>query len=112
MTQYNKLIRDRIVEIIESDGLEYKTRVLEDAEFKQELLKKIVEESNEVLEAGNNREELVKEIGDVLEVIDAIVDAFELDKNEVEKVRLERKEKRGGFENRIFLEEMEEKKTD
>lgn len=112
MTQYNKLIRDRIVEIIESDGLEYKTRVLEDAEFKQELLKKIVEESNEVLEAGNNREELVKEIGDVLEVIDAIVDAFELDRNTIENVKQERKEKRGGFENRIFLEEMEEKKTD
>ncbi|HEX3096003.1 MAG TPA: nucleoside triphosphate pyrophosphohydrolase, partial [Patescibacteria group bacterium] len=69
MKKYQKLVRDRILEIIEKDGVEFKSRILEDEEFKKELLKKLVEESNEVLQAINSQEDLHKEIADVWEVI-------------------------------------------
>ncbi len=74
------------------------------AEYRQELAKKIVEEANEVLAAADDNQELIKEIGDVLEVIDAIVASYQLDKAEIGRVKEERKAKRGGFEQRIFLE--------
>ena len=101
---YNKLIRDKIPEIIEKDGVSYKTRVLKQGEYKRELLKKIVEESQEVLETNGNKKELVKEIGDVQEIITYLIKVFNLDKKEIEKIRKKRKKSRGGFDKKIFLE--------
>ncbi len=101
---YNKLIRDRIPEIIEKDGCSYKTRILKQKEYKQELLKKIVEESQEVLETNGNKRELIKEIGDVQEIINYIIKTFNLDKKEIEKIRKKRKKSRGSFDKKIFLE--------
>ncbi len=101
---YNKLIRDRIPEIIEKDGCSYKTRILKQKEYKQELLKKIVEESQEVLETNGNKKELIKEIGDVQEIINYIIKTFNLDKKEIEKIRKKRKKSRGSFDKKIFLE--------
>jgi predicted house-cleaning noncanonical NTP pyrophosphatase (MazG superfamily) len=109
MKQYNKLIRDRIVELIEQDGVEYKSRILNDEEYKLELLKKLVEEANEVVAAGNDKTDLQNELADVWEVIEYIVKTFELDHAEIQKFKAERKENRGGFDKKIFLEEMEEK---
>ena len=107
---YNKLIRDRIPEIIEKDGVEHGTRILNDEEYKKELLKKIVEEAQEVLETNGDKKELVKEIGDVLEIINSLIKVFELDKEEVERIRQERKESRGSFDKKLFLEYTEDNK--
>ena len=101
---YNKLIRDRIPEIIEKDGVGYKTRVLKQKEYKQELLKKIVEESQEVLETKGDKKELIKEIGDVQEIIAYLIKVFNLDRKEINKVRRKRKKSRGGFDKKLFLE--------
>jgi predicted house-cleaning noncanonical NTP pyrophosphatase (MazG superfamily) len=101
---HNKLIRDKIPEIIEKDGGKYKIRVLGNEEYKKELLKKIVEEAKEVSDASGNKKEFTKELGDVLEVIDYLVDVFDLNKEEIEKVRQERKGLRGGFDKKLFLE--------
>jgi len=104
MKTYNKLVRDRIPEIIAKDGSISKTRALDDQEYRQELLKKLQEEALEVIEAKDDKKELTKEIGDVLEVIDYIIKAFEINKDEVMKIKAERRESRGGFDDRIFLE--------
>ena len=101
---HNKLIRDKIPEIIEETGVNYKVRTLDNEEYKKELLKKIVEEAKEVLETDGKKEELNKELGDVLEVIDHLTSAFGLDKEEIEKVKQERKGSRGGFDKKLFLE--------
>jgi len=106
--EYNKLIRDKIPEIIEKNGSKYSTRILGDEEYKKELLKKIVEEAQEVLETDGSKKELAKEIGDVLEIINYLVDVFELDRGEIEKVRQERKNSRGGFDKKLFLEYTED----
>jgi len=102
--EHNKLVRDLIPEIIERNGDKAVVHVLDDEKFKKELLKKLVEESKEVLEADTNKEEMKKEIGDVLEVLDSIFDSFQLNKTEIERIKNNRKEKRGGFERQIFLE--------
>lgn len=104
MKTYNKLVRDKITEIIEKNGESCKFRILTGEEFKKELLKKIVEEANEVLGTNGDKKELIKEIGDVLEVIDCLIKAYDLDKNEIEKIKQERKSSRGGFDKKIFLE--------
>lgn len=104
MKIYNKLIRDSIPEIIEQSGDRAKIRVLDEEEYKRALLEKVAEEAEEVLTASSDKKELEKEIGDVYEVIDAVIQAFGLDREEIERVKADRKKKRGGFEKRLFLE--------
>ncbi|MBL7155244.1 MAG: nucleoside triphosphate pyrophosphohydrolase [Candidatus Portnoybacteria bacterium] len=104
MPIYNKLVRDLIPEIIKKDGEVPKTRILNKREYKLELLKKLVEESKEALKTKDSKKDLTKEVGDVMEVLEAIKKAYNLDKKEILKLKKERKKKRGGFTKRIFLE--------
>ena len=104
METYNKLIRDRIPEIMEARGVKFKTSILSQDDYKNELLNKLVEESREVQAAKTDRSELIKELGDVLEVIDYLIIAFGLDSEEIRTVKAERKESRGGFAEKLFLE--------
>jgi predicted house-cleaning noncanonical NTP pyrophosphatase (MazG superfamily) len=101
---YNKLVRDNIPEIIKADNSEPMIRILNDEEFIVELFKKIQEEYEELVQAKGNRTEMEKEIGDIYEVIEAIIDYYNLDKEAIIKLKQERKIKRGGFNKRIFLE--------
>lgn len=107
MKTYNKLIRDRIPEIIEKDGKKAKVRILDDEEYKKKLLRKLIEEAAEALETNGSEKELSKEIGDVLEIIDYLIRVFNLNKDEIERIRQERKQSRGGFDKKIFLEYVE-----
>ncbi len=108
MKTHNKLVRDLIPDIIEKNGETAVTRQLSGAEYKEELLKKIVEEAEEVRDAGSNTDELTKEIGDVLEVVEHILKAFKINPNDVAEIKKVRKEKRGGFVGRIYLESTNE----
>jgi len=99
---YNKLVRDNIPEIIEEGGAKAETRILETDEYHQELKKKLLEEAQEVTKTSD-KQEIKKELSDVMEVIDTIVEAYELSPDEINKLQLERREKRGGFKKRIFL---------
>ncbi|MDP2909760.1 MAG: nucleoside triphosphate pyrophosphohydrolase, partial [bacterium] len=107
MEVYNKLVRDKIPEIIAQDGQKANVRILTNEEYKRELLKKLIEEAEESSGTKGNRKDLTKEIGDLLEVIDYLVVAFGLDRGEIEKLKANRKESRGGFDRRIFLESVE-----
>lgn len=107
MKIYNKLVRDKIPEIIAKEGKECITRILDEKEYKKELLKKLVEEATEASLAGGNDSELVKEIGDLEEVMDSVIEAFWLDRDDIDEVRSERRKSRGGFKKKIFLESSE-----
>jgi predicted house-cleaning noncanonical NTP pyrophosphatase (MazG superfamily) len=98
---YNKLVRDRIPEIIAADGRQCATEIMNDEEFRQALLVKLVEEAEEVAnaEAGD----IAKEIADLYEVIDALLIAFDLNKETIFATQKKRREERGGFENHIKL---------
>lgn len=103
---YRKLVRDRIPEIVAREGKYAKTRRLGAGEFKKELLKKLLEEAKEAHDA-RGKDELAKELGDVIEVLSGIYTAFGLLPKQVEKIRRERNKARGGFKKRLFLEYVE-----
>jgi len=105
---FNKLVRDKIPEIIRKDNSLPVIHILEENGFKKELAYKLLEESIEAVKARHDKAELVKEIGDVYEVIDAIIEAYGLSRSEIIELKNLRKENRGGFKDRIFLEYVDE----
>lgn len=100
---FNKLVRDRIPEIIEGNGEIAVTRILDEAEYKLELEKKLLEECNEVLSAIRH-DERIEELADVLEVLGAIGALEGADLEKIISVMNSKREKRGGFSQKIFLE--------
>ena len=98
MKVFNKLVRDKIPEIINRNNEECNTRILDDKEYLQELNTKLQEEVKEYLESGE-----VEELADIEEVLRAILDAKKTSYNEFENIRLNKVNKRGAFKNKIFL---------
>ncbi|MFA5358473.1 MAG: nucleoside triphosphate pyrophosphohydrolase [Patescibacteria group bacterium] len=104
MKEYNKLIRDKIPEYIASQGGKSETRTLEDAEYRSELYKKLLEESQELVEKqGGDKQEVINEIADVLEVLEAIMKLEGLSQQEVVDRQQQKREERGSFDKKIFL---------
>lgn len=97
----NKLVRDRIPEIIEQSGRQCIVRTLNHDEYLSMLNAKLGEELKEYLESGD-----VEELADLAEVMYAIVQARGLSMDEFEQVRLEKHNKRGGFERRLLLQQV------
>lgn len=96
---YNKLVRDKIPEIIEQDGKKCTVRVLNDEEYLKALDAKMDEELAEY-----HKDQNVEELADLLEVLYAVAEARGFTKDELEAVRLEKAEKRGRFKEKLFLE--------
>lgn len=99
---FNKLVRDNIPEIISKKGGESEIKILDDSEYSDLLNKKLIEECNELFEA-NDFQSKKEEMADVLEVLHAIAKNNRINFEQVETERLAKKEKRGGFEKKIFL---------
>lgn len=102
MKKNGKLVRDKIPEIIENSGKEPIIRVLDDNEYKEELLNKLYEEYNEVIET-KKKEETLEECSDVLEVLIALLEYNGYTLEDLLKCRDEKKEKRGAFQKRLYL---------
>ncbi|MBQ7916876.1 MAG: nucleoside triphosphate pyrophosphohydrolase [Firmicutes bacterium] len=96
---YNKLVRDRIPEIMERQGMKTLVRYLDDKEYMHVLHEKLKEEVDEYMHGRN-----MGELADVLEVIHAIIIARGLTIEEVEKLRLAKAQSNGAFFDRVFLE--------
>ena len=101
---YHKLVRDRIPEIIESDGKTCVTETLSDARYLEMLDTKLNEELAEYQESKS-----LEELADLLEVLRAVVRARGWTWEELEQVRREKAAQRGGFEKKILLKEVLEK---
>ncbi len=103
---YNKLVRDKIPENIDSEpGRKSKYRILNDKEYLTELNKKVLEEANEFIEENS-----IEELGDLMEVINAIMKLKGYKMEEVYKIMKAKEEKKGAFENKIYLEYVDEEK--
>ncbi len=103
---YNKLVRDKIPEDIDRElGRKCKYRILNDTEYLKELNRKVIEEANEFIEENS-----IEELGDLMEVIKAIMKLKGYNMEEVEKAMETKKEKKGAFNNKIFLEYIDEEK--
>lgn len=100
---YDKLVRDRIPEVIESNGDIPIIRTLGKEEYRRELMWKLQEEVNEVLSA-NSKEQLIEELADVLEVLKSIAKLENKSMADVVEVAQQKKLVKGGFEKRIYLE--------
>lgn len=123
---HNKLVRDRLPNIIIGKGLSFKAHKLDNVEFENELANKLVEESKEVAEkihwlnhkcsqepVSNEElkydlEEITEELADVLEVYVNLIKSLKIKTSDVEKAANLKRVKNGGFEDRIFLEWVED----
>ena len=100
-TIYNKLVRDKIPEIIESSGKTCTTAILSDGEYIRCIDAKLDEELAEY-----HKDQNIEELADLLEVIRAAAIARGYSPDELERVRSEKAAERGGFEKRILLKEV------
>lgn len=99
--KYDKLVRDKIPQIIKDKGSVPVTHIADDTEYWEKLKAKLQEEVTEVLEDTNVDEELA----DVLEVVHAMLAFKDMKFEELEQIMLKKREERGGFKNKIILEE-------
>ncbi|WP_404469627.1 phosphoribosyl-ATP pyrophosphohydrolase [Sutcliffiella horikoshii] len=111
MPTYNKLVRDKIPQIIEAKGKKYTSKKLNDTDYIKYLKQKGYEELDEYCTA-QSKEEAVGELADLLEIIHALANYHGFSMEEVEKVRKEKADKRGGFQEKILLIEVEDGKQD
>ncbi len=98
MKVYDKLVRDKIPEIIESSGNKCEIEVVSDEIALEYLYKKLNEEVSELLEDKN-----LDEIADVMEVLFAIGSKYGYSEEDVLNRRNEKKDARGGFKDNLIL---------
>ena len=102
---YNKLVRDKIPEIITKDNRQAITHILNDQEYKVELEKKLYEEYKEVLETTTSLDR-IEELADMLEIIRSLAKIENKTLEDVITVADDKNIKRGSFEKKIFLEKV------
>lgn len=101
--KYNKLVRDKIPEIIRTDNAKPKTRILGDEEYLKELIRKLKEETAEFEENPS-----IEELADIKEVLIALREAMNIRTSELEDFRRKKADSNGRFKKRIFLESVKE----
>ncbi|MCC8398830.1 MAG: nucleoside triphosphate pyrophosphohydrolase [Rickettsia endosymbiont of Labidopullus appendiculatus] len=97
----DKLIRDLVPGIMHSRGILVSARSMKGDEYIQRLKDKLLEEAQEVIEA-KTPDEVSEELADLLEVIYALGKEHNLSMQQIEAKRLVKKQKDGGFDNRIY----------
>ncbi len=98
-----KLVRDKVpAEILQEEGIVVRTEILDDVEYEAELCKKAIEEATEFASARTD-ENILEDAADMLEVIRSRIALHGLTIDDVEEVRLQKIQKRGGFNDRIFM---------
>ncbi len=100
---FNKLVRDRVPELLNNKDIKYRAHIADDEEFRQHLHLKLIEESLEL-----NAERNVEEFADILEVVDAMKKYYGFSDDEIVRVKRNKKIEKGGFEKQLILEQTEE----
>ncbi|WP_077298215.1 nucleoside triphosphate pyrophosphohydrolase [Virgibacillus pantothenticus] len=102
MSNYHKLVRDQIPEIITNNGQQAITKNLTPKEYHMELKKKAEEELREYFQAEGS-ESALEELADLLEVIQALAKTHGGSFQTIEALRKKKREERGGFDKGVFL---------
>ena len=100
-TEHNKLVRDKIPDIIRNSGNRCETTTLSNLYYIGALREKLVEEAQEVATASP--EDLPQELADVMEVMDALMAATRIEPEKAREIQKEKRSQRGGFDNKIKL---------
>lgn len=98
--KYNKLVRDKIPEIIKNKGGNAITHIASDEEYWEKLKEKLEEEVNEFIKSN-----AAEELADILEVIYTICDFQKIDRQKLESLKKKKADERGGFKEKIILDE-------
>lgn len=105
--KYNKLVRDKIPQEINNlPNKKCKYYVMDDKKYNKELDKKLLEEVNEY-----KADHSIEELADVMEVLNAIIEFRNISQKELNTVMENKRNKKGAFKDKIFLEEVEEEKN-
>lgn len=107
MPYYDKLVRDRIPDIIKDAGKRLTTSVLEESEYLAQLDRKLEEELAEYL-ASKDVPSQIEELADILEVVYAVAEAKGITVEELEAIRYKKAEKKGAFKGRVLLKWVED----
>ena len=99
---FNKLVRDKIPEIIKNNGGNPEFEILSDESYMASLKEKLREECEEIINA-KTKQEITEELADVMEVMLCIGKINSIDFEDIEKTRKIKNEKRGSFKSRVFL---------
>jgi predicted house-cleaning noncanonical NTP pyrophosphatase (MazG superfamily) len=98
--KYNKLVRDNIPTVLNDKEVKYITHIADDEEYLQKLNEKLIEEVNEFRESGE-----LEELADILEVIEAICEQKNFDKQILNSIRESKAKQKGLFKKKIILDE-------
>lgn len=101
-TDHNKLVRDRIPDLIRAEGGSCAATTLRGESYQAALLEKLIEEAREA-GAALDHEALISELADVFEVIDALLEAAAITPEQVLYRKVSRRQERGGFGEGVFL---------
>lgn len=101
MNEYQKLVRNKIPQIINSNHQKCQVQKLSNSEYKKALKHKLIEESEEVLTANKN--DLAEEIADIYEVIDTLIKVNKLNKKDIFKIQEQKRKLKGKFDKNCFL---------
>jgi len=101
-----KLVRDKVVKkcLDDEEVLHTEYRILDKQEFRRELLRKVHEEADEIPLDDNQRDESLKELADLQEVVDALRQDFGFSIEQVQEEMARKKQDNGGFDNRHYIE--------
>ncbi len=100
--EYHKLVRDMIPEIIRHQGQICEATTMTEEEYRQALREKLVEEVREATQT-TTLQDLITELADIQEVLDAILVIYALSRETIQKEQMHRRRERGGFEQRLCL---------
>ena len=98
----NKLVRDKIVQIMQEHGSKMYWIKLEDKDFIKQLKIKLVEEATEIAHTQNN-DELAEEMADLMEVFQAFMQVCNISQKEITALQKKKRDEKGGFKSRTFL---------
>jgi len=98
----NKLVRDKIVEIMESRGSKLYSYTLSDQDFHKQLKLKLIEEALEV-QKSTNEHDLLEELADVLEIVHTLSQLHNISAQQLEAAQIKKRTEKGGYNNRLFL---------
>lgn len=103
ITTYDKLVRDKIPQVLDAQGIKAVTHIADNEEYFVRLLAKLREEVEEFA-----TDVIEEEIADILEVLNAIILTKGFSKEAIEAIRKKKLEERGGFNEKVILEQTEE----
>ncbi len=97
----NILVRDKMVDKMKSEGILVDYKKLNQKDYENALRKKVIEEAQEVADE-KNREKLIFELADLLEVVQTLANTLKITESEISKARKKKREKSGGFTKKHF----------